>query len=146
MNENFKGIFSAISPARQSFINGRLLAKAANDTELLAVVYPEVEFLYRSGFEDRILDKFAHDQLQYELERIQDHVLILLKNYGSALYGSAKSKYFLNEDELKCCIGRAVYAAAELARLRTKYLPIQIGEIMEGFRESVMRYRYGEAD
>ncbi len=146
MGENFKGIFSAISPARKSFINERLLAKAANDTELLAVVYPEVEFLYRSGFESRVIDKFAYDQLQYELDKIQDHVLILLKNCGSTLYGSAKSKYFLNEDELKCCIGRAVYAAAELARLRTKYLPIQIGEIMRGFRESVMQSRYRMED
>ena len=36
MNENLKGIFSALSPARRSFINERLLAKAASDTELLA--------------------------------------------------------------------------------------------------------------
>lgn len=146
MNENLKGIFSAISPVRRSFINERLLAKAVNDTELLAVVYPEVEFMYRSEFEDRIIDKFAHDQLIFELERIQDHVLILLKECGSALYGSTKSKYFLNESELKCCIDRAVYAAAELASLRVKYSPIQICEIMEGFRESVMRHRYGEED
>lgn len=144
MNENLKGIFSASSPVRRSFINERLLAKAANDTELLAVVYPEVEFMYRSGFEDRIIDKFAHDQLMFELERIQDRVLILLKECGSALYGSSKSKYFLNEEELNGCICRAVYAAAELAALQAMFLPIQFGEIMEGYRESVMRYRHEE--
>lgn len=38
MNENLKGIFSALSPARRSFINERLLAKAASDDKAAGII------------------------------------------------------------------------------------------------------------
>ena len=128
------GIFDVPLVGR-SLIDQQLLFSARDDTDLLSVVYPEVEFLYKTRYANHPYSEVLRKKLSDELEQMAYNISELIKDAGGYLYGSQKSRYFLNEDELRHCVGRAVYAAYDLAIAQIKYSPLSFCEVMRVYRE-----------
>lgn len=95
------GIFDVPLIGR-SLIDQQLLFSARDDTDLLSVVYPEVEFLYKTRYANHPYSEVLRKKLS---------------------------------DELRRCVGRAVYAAYDLAIAQTKYSPLSFCEVMRVYRE-----------
>lgn len=97
-------------------------------TDLFAVIYPEVERIFRLQFEDRCIQKWVVDQYISELDKIESYVMDIIDNLGTMICD--------DKEVLRDYVHFAVRLAGDLAQHRLEFLPIQMKTIMRGYADS----------